>query len=157
MNDDNYTGNDNINRGYRDLEIWQDSIEFYVFVKYKIRELVNVPGKIKSNVENSVFYCSSNIAEGYSRRILKENIQYNTFALASLAENYSQVFALFRGKDIDKKWFDEYDHKHYVLENKIITYNKSLLKQLRNKNDWNNDYLIKELIEHYGIEAEEEI
>jgi len=39
--------------------------------------------------------------EGYSRRGLKENIQFNNIALSSLAENYSQVFSLFEGNDID--------------------------------------------------------
>jgi len=118
MNEEIINRNKNINRGFRKLDVWRESIELYVFVKEKIRNLSSVPYKIKSQVEDSIFSCHSNIAEGYSRRGIKENIQYNTIALSSLSENYSQIFALYEGNDIDKKWFDEYDSKHYSLENK---------------------------------------
>jgi four helix bundle protein len=64
----------NINRGYRKLEVWQNSINLYVFVKNKIRELNNPPYKLRAQVEDSIFSCPSNIAEGYSRRGLKENM-----------------------------------------------------------------------------------
>jgi four helix bundle protein len=122
MNQELIERNKNINRGFRKLEVWQLAIEFYVFVKDKIRRLGDLPFKVKAQVEDSAFSCHSNIAEGYSRRGLKENIQFNNIALASLAENYSQVFALHKGRDIDSEWFDEYDKQHYKLENKLITY-----------------------------------
>jgi len=142
--------NKNINRGFRKLDVWMESIELYVFVKEKIRILNDVPFKIKAQVEDSIFSCSSNIAEGYGRRYLKESIQFNNIALASLAENYSQVYALLLGNDIQKEWFEEYDSKHYKLENKLINYNKAQIKQLKEKTDWRNDYVIKEVIQSYG-------
>ncbi len=40
------------------------------------------------------------------------------------------------------KWFDESDSKHYSLENKLINYNKSQIKQLKEKSNWRNDYVI---------------
>lgn len=113
MDDDILNRNKNLNRGFRKLEVWQESIAFYVFVKEKIRNLDSVPFKIKAHVEDSAFSCHSNIAEGYCRRSLKESIQFNNIALSSLGENYSQVFALFKANDIDKVWFDLYDSKHY--------------------------------------------
>ena len=139
----------NINRGYRKLEVWQEAVAFYAFVKEKVRALNNVPFKIKAQAEDSAFSCHSNIAEGYCRRSLKESIQFNNIALSSLGENYSQLFALLMAKDIDKIWFDLYDSKHYSLENKLISYNKSQVQQLKSNSDWRDDYILREIIERY--------
>ena len=149
MNEEIINRNKNINRGYRKLEVWREAIELYVFVKNKIRNLNEVPYKVRAQVEDSAFSSPSNIAEGYSRRGLKENIQFNTISLASLSENYTQVFSLYEGEDIDKNWFDEYDRKHYSLENKLIKYNKSQIEQLKNNSDWRNDYIIRDIVESY--------
>jgi len=70
--------------------------------------------------------------------------------LSSLAENYSQIFALVSSGDIEKEWFDDYDKKHYSLENKLIQMNKTMISKL-DLNDWKNDYVIRELVEKYGI------
>ena len=149
MNEEIINRNKNINRGYRKLEVWQEAIELYVFTKAKIRKLNEVPYKVRAQVEDSIFSCHSNIAEGYGRRGLKENIQFNTVALSSLAENYSQVYSLFEGNDIDLEWFDKYDKLHYSLENKLIKMNKSLIEKI-NDPDWKNDYIIREGHELYA-------
>jgi len=154
MNEEIINRNKNINRGYRKLEVWQEAIELYVFVKTKIRQLKEVPYKVRAQIEDSAFSCPSNIAEGYSRRGLKENIQFNTIALSSLAENYTQVYALYEGKDVEQDWFDEYDTKHYALENKLISYNKSQILQLKNNSEWRSDYVMREAIEKYREEIE---
>jgi len=57
---------------------------------------------------------------------------------------------LYEGEDIGKAWFDEYDSRHYSLENKLINYNKSQIAQLKEKVDWKADYIIKEIVEQYG-------
>jgi len=140
----------NINRGFRKLEVWREAIELYVFVAKKIRTLVSVPFKVRAQVEDSIFSVHSNIAEGYSRRSLKEYIQFINISLSSLAENYSQVFALLSTNDIEREWFDEYDKRHYSLENKLIQMNKTMISKI-DKNEWKNDYEIRELVEKYGI------
>ena len=112
MDEELLNRNNNINRGYRKLEIWKEAIELYLFVKNKIRTLNKVTFKIKAQVEDLIYSVHSNIAEGYSRRSLKEYIQFINVALASLAENYSQIFTLHSSKDIDTKWFNDYDKKH---------------------------------------------
>jgi len=109
MDEELVNRNKNINRGYRKLEVWKEAIELYVFVTKKVRTLESVPFKVRAQVEDSIFSVHSNIAEGYSRRSLKEYIQFINISLSSLAENYSQIFALVSSDDIDKKWFDEYD------------------------------------------------
>lgn len=62
MNHEIINRNKNINRGYRKLEVWQEAIEFYVFVKKKVRKLNEVPFKIRAQVEDSAYSCPSNIA-----------------------------------------------------------------------------------------------
>ena len=70
-------------------------------------------------------------------------------ALSSLAENYSQIFALMTSGDIEKQWFDDYDKKHYSLENKSIQLNKTMIANI-DQNDWKKDYILRELIEKYN-------
>ncbi len=131
--------NRNINRGYRKLVVWQEAIELFVFVKKKLTSIKSILYKVKAQIEDSIFSVHSNIAEGHCRRHLKENIQFNTIALSSLGENFSQIFALLNSEDINKEWFDEYDQLHYSLENKLINLIKSFIKKLNN-GEWNKDY-----------------
>jgi four helix bundle protein len=65
---------------------WVESVELFKLVKKKIDALNNISFKPKAQVEDSSFSVSSNIAEGYSRRFIKENIQFNNIALSSLAK-----------------------------------------------------------------------
>jgi len=142
--------NKNINRGYRKLEVWNEAVELYAFVKKKITELKDLSYKTKAQIEDSALSISSNIAEGYCRRYLKENIQFNTIALASLGENYSQIFSLFNAEEIEEDWFKDYDMIHYSLENKLIKLNKTSIENLKTNYDWKNDYQVRELIEKYN-------
>ncbi|MBU1677782.1 MAG: hypothetical protein KKD86_02810, partial [Bacteroidetes bacterium] len=41
-------------------------------------------------------------------------------------------------------WFDDYDKLHYSLENKLIKLNQSYIQKLQNKEDWKDDYIIRE-------------
>ena len=143
--------NKNINRGYRNLDVWNESINLYAFVCKNILEKVsNVSFKVKSQIEDSIFSVSSNIAEGYCRRSLKENINFINIALGSLGENYSQVFNLFNAQKIIEELFIEFDKLHYCLENKLINFNKTMIEKLKKEQNWNNDYKLKEIIEKYG-------
>ena len=136
--------NRNINRGYRKLEVWQEAVELFGFVRKKIKSLNEISFKIKAQIEDSILSVSSNIAEGYCRRFLKENIQFNTYALSSLGENYSQIFTLLNSDDIDIEWFDLYDEMHYSLENKLISLNKKCIEYLEKDGEWKSDYIIKD-------------
>ena len=144
--------NKNINRGYRELEVWKEAVELFHFVREKLKTLDNLSFKVKAQVEDSIFSVHSNIAEGYCRRSIKDNIQYLAISLSSLGENYSQIFTLTNSGDIDIDWFKEYDKKHYSLENKLIKLNQTYISKMKAKEDWKNDYLIREIIESYGIE-----
>ncbi len=154
MNDifEKYVNNNkNINRGFRGLIVWQEAIKLFVFTKNKIKNIKTISFKTYSQIESSSFSIHSSIAEGYCRRHLKEYIQFINIALASLGENYSQLFALTISGDIEEEWFAEYDKMHYSLENKLIKLNKENIQKLENKGDWNDDYLIHEILENYNI------
>lgn len=71
--------------------------------------------------------------------------------MASLVENYSQIFALLNGNDIEEEWFDKYDSMHYSIENKLIAMNRSIISKIDQK-DWKNDYILREVIESYREE-----
>lgn len=144
MDEDRLNRNKNINRGFRKLIVWQESVDLYVFVKEKINNVKGLPFKLEAQILDSIFSVGSNIAEGYSRRSVKENINFNNYALGSLAENYSQIFTLMSSGEIDKPWFDNYDKKHYSIGNKLTNLNKSQLRKLKDNNNWNDDYLLRE-------------
>ena len=144
--------NKNINRGYRKLDVWNEGINLFVFVNDKLKISQNLSFKLKAQAEDSAFSVSSNIAEGYSRRGLKEYIQFINIALASLSENYTQIFALQKAGYLAEDWFIKYDDMHYSLENKLINLNRSLVGKLNDKAGWENNYLVKELKEQYGID-----
>jgi len=143
--------NKNINRGFRDLKVWKEAIELFSFVKDKLKTLDRVSFKVKAQVEDSIFSVHSNIAEGYCRRSLKENIQFLSIAMSSLGENYSQTFALTNSEDIDIIWFKEYDKKHYSLENKLIKLNRTYITKLKEKDDWKNDYILRDIVKKYDL------
>lgn len=145
------TRHKNINRGYRKLDVWKESIQLFAMVKKKLKITKTVSFKTKAQIEDSGLSVPSNIAEGYSRRHLKETIQFNSIALSSLSENYTQIIAFVASDDIETEWFEKYDKAHYSLENKLINYNKSILKKLIGKEEWNTDYRISEMVEAYGI------
>lgn len=128
--------------------MWQEGIELYVLVRTKLKLMNSIPYKIKAQIEDSILSCPSNIAEGYSRRSIKENINFVNIALTSLSENYTQLFALLSAGDLDNLWFEEYDKKHYSLENKLIQFNKSMIAKI-GQDKWKNDYILRELIEKY--------
>lgn len=143
--------NKNINRGYRELNVWKEAVELFYFVREKLKTLDNLSFKINAQVEDSIFSVHSNIAEGYCRRSIKENIQYLAISLSSLGENYSQIFTLTNSNDIDIDWFKEYYKKHYSLENKLIKLNQSYISKMKSKEEWKNDYILREIIENYNL------
>ncbi len=87
--------NRNINRGYRKLQVWQEAVELATFVRSLLKEKNYISLKIRAQIEDSILSVPSNIAEGYSRRSLKEYIRHLNISLSSLSENYTQFFVLF--------------------------------------------------------------
>jgi hypothetical protein len=66
----------NINRGYKQLRVWQDAINLYILV---CKHLSNFPFELKKTSGNAIDACHSisrNIAEGYCRRTTKDYLEF---------------------------------------------------------------------------------
>ena len=64
----------NINRGFRKLLVWQESIQIYVFVS---KVLSDLPFELKKSVANALDSSLSiqrNITEGYCRKSIKSDL-----------------------------------------------------------------------------------
>ncbi len=140
MGDEILERNKNLNRGFRKLLVWRESIELYVLEKKTLGQIKGISFKIRDQILASAFSISSNLAEGYCRKSIKEYIQFVNVALGSAGENYSQMFALLKSEEISKDRFDEFDKKHYSVENKLINLAKSLSKKMKTGQNWNSDY-----------------
>ncbi|HOI30247.1 MAG TPA: four helix bundle protein [Melioribacteraceae bacterium] len=131
--------NKNLNRSYRKLEIWKLAIELFR-IEYDLLSNLKIDLKLKSQILDSSFSVHSNITEGHSRRSKKELIRFIDIALSSLAENYSQMFALFNTGIISNNLFDLFDGKCFELENKLLKFIKSLIDKSVPDDDWRVDY-----------------
>ena len=139
MEDDVLERNKNLNRGFRKLNVWREAIDLYAFEKKLLDQIRSISFKIKDQILDSAFSISSNIAEGYCRRSIKEYIQFVNVALGSCGENYSQMYALLKSQEISNDIFDEFDKRHYSVENKLVNLAKALSKKLKTGKDWNSD------------------
>ena len=140
MDEKKLNRNRNVNRGFRKLVIWRKAIEIYQIVYEILKKNKEIPFKVRAQIEDSALSISSNIAEGYSRRTIKENLRFYEIALSSSAENYSQMFALnITGQILDDD-FDKYDYHLDELENKLINMNKDLISKLSSNKNWKSDY-----------------
>ena len=134
--------NKNLNRGFRKLRVWREAIELYAFEKKVFGQIKGISFKIKDQVLDSSFSVSSNLAEGYCRRSIKEYLQFVNVALGSAGENYSQMYALLKSGEISQTTFDEFDKRHYSVETKLINLVKSLARKMKTGQDWNSDYKV---------------
>jgi four helix bundle protein len=121
----------NINRGYKQLRVWNDSIDLYVI---SCHVLLNFPFELKKTAGNcidSVHSISRNIAEGYCRRGIKEYLNFLNIALASSGEFHSSLVSFLKANQISKENFEKLDELHYKTENALISLIKSLQIKLK--------------------------
>jgi hypothetical protein len=67
----------NINRGFKKLRVWQDSVSLYILA---CKMFTNFPFELKKVAANSIdaaHSISRNISEGYCRRSLKEYLNHH--------------------------------------------------------------------------------
>jgi len=132
----------NMNRGYRKLRAWQKAVELYVLICEKIKEIPGSPYRLIDQIMDAASSISSNIAEGYCRRSLKEYLHFLNIALGSSGEVYSRCYACFRAGQWSEKTFDEIDALHYEAENNLLR----LIESLQGKpvEDWHDNFSLRE-------------
>jgi|SRR5579872_2640424 len=142
-------GRRNKNRGYQQLRVWQESIDLYRLVCETFRPF---PFELKKVASQNIAAADSihrNIAEGYSRRSVREYIQFLHIALGSLAELVSGVTACHVVGQIDDTSFENIDSASFKLENGLLKL-VECLERKRDAGTWNDSLVVRELNALYG-------
>ena len=129
----------NINRGYKKLRVWQDSIQLYVLVANEFSGFPFELKKTAANVIDASHSISRNISEGYCRKGIKEYLNFLNIALASCGELHSSYYGCCKAGQISSESFEKIDVLHYKVENQLIKLIESLqAKQL--SGDWESSF-----------------
>ncbi len=118
----------NVNRGFEKLRVWNDSIELYTLTCQILSKFSFELKKIAANCIDASHSISRNIAEGYSRRSVKEYLNFLNIALGSSGEYYSCIMSFKKAKQISGEEFEQLDRLHYKTENELVQLIKSLNK-----------------------------
>jgi four helix bundle protein len=110
----------NKNRGYQQLRIWQDAVDFYKLNSEVFRKF---PYELKRVASQAIAASDSvhrNIAEGYCRRSIKEYLNFLYIALASLGESVSGLYAYEQARQLNEQDFKILNDLSYKLENGLL-------------------------------------
>lgn len=130
----------NKNRGFRNLEVWQNSVQLFVLINKVMKKLPYDLNKAKMNTLDAGHSILRNIAEGYCRRSLREYLQYLNVALGSCGELNSALIAFHTAGLISDEEFEIFDQLHYKTENQLLKLAESLQNKLQNNEPWNEFY-----------------
>jgi four helix bundle protein len=147
-------GRKNKNRGYQELRVWQDAIEYYALCCRVFRQFPRELLRVASNAITSSDSVHRNIAEGYCRRSIREYLSFLNIALGSLGESVSGLFACQRAQQITEEEFRQLDALAYKLENGLIKL-VGPLEQKREAGDWVDHLVVRESNAAYAAESED--
>ena len=136
-------GRKNINRGFKKLRVWQDSISLYTLACKIFRKFPFELKKVASNAIDAAHSISRNISEGYCRRSLKEYLNHLNIALGSCGEFHSSYCSFHQAGQISNEEFEELDALHYRVENGLIRLVGSLQKKQK-EGDWEDSFSFSE-------------
>ena len=140
----------NKNRGYQQLRVWEDAISYYARTCRVFRKFSYELKRVASQAIASSDSVHRNIAEGYCRRSIREYLQFLNFALGSLGESVSGLYAYREAKQITEDDFQELNALAYKLENGLLKLVQSL-EQKRDRGEWIDYLMVKESNATYGI------
>ena len=133
----------NKNRGYQQLRVWQDAMDYFV-ITYKVFR--NMPFELKKLASQAISSADSvhrNIAEGYCRRSLKEYLGFLNIALGSLGESVSGLHVYNKAQILPEANFVELDALSFKLENGLLRLVESLERK-QMTGDWIDHLVIEE-------------
>jgi len=139
----------NENRGYQQLRVWEDAINFYglscrVFKKFPYRL-----NRVASQAIASSDSVHRNIAEGYCRRSIREYLNFLNFALGSLGESVSGLHAYRAADQLAPEDFEKLDGLAYKLENGLLKWVESLERK-QMEGGWVEHLVVRESNAAYG-------
>ena len=129
----------NINRGFKQLRVWNDAVDLYILT---CKVMTTFPFELKktaSNCIDSAHSISRNIAEGYSRRSVKEYLNFLNIALGSSGECHSCLVSFHKANQISIEDYDQIDELQFKTENELIMLIKSLQKKMK-EGDWDDTF-----------------
>ena len=129
----------NINRGFKRLRIWQDSISLYVMACKIFSTFPFELKKVAANSIDAVHSVSRNISEGYCRRSLKEYLNHLNIALGSCGEFHSCYESFKQAGQIIEEEYEKLDQLHYKVENGLLKLMESLQKK-QSVGDWEDTF-----------------
>jgi len=129
----------NINRGFKRLRIWQDSISLYVIACKIFSTFPFELKKVAANSIDAVHSVSRNISEGYCRRSLKEYLNHLNIALGSCGEFHSCYESFKQAGQITEEEYEKLDQLHYKVENGLLKLMESLQKKQK-VGDWEDTF-----------------
>jgi four helix bundle protein len=139
----------NKNRGYQQLRVWNDAIEFYGMVCSVYRPFPYELKRVASQAIASADSVHRNIAEGYCRKSIREYLNFLNIALGSLGESVSGLHACRHANQIAVELFLPLDAQAFKMENGILKL-VEVLEQKRDKGDWIDSLVVRESNESYG-------
>ena len=139
----------NKNRGYQQLRVWQDAIDYYVLNTRVFRGFAYELKRVGSQAIASADSVHRNIAEGYCRRSIREYINFLYIGLASLGESVSGLHACRKADQLTEANFQNLDALAFKLENGLLKLVESLERKQMD-GDWVDSLIIKESNVAYG-------
>ena len=139
----------NKNRGYQQLRVWQDAIEYYAMTCRIFKAFQFELRRVGSQAVASADSVHRNIAEGYCRRSLREYLHFLYIALGSLGESVSGLYAYRNAEQIAESDFNGLNELSFKLENGLLKLVESLERK-QETGDWVDSLIIKESNLTYG-------
>jgi four helix bundle protein len=139
----------NKNRGYQQLRVWNDAIDYYAETCRVFRGFPYELKRVASQAIASSDSVHRNIAEGYCRRSIHEYLNYLNIAMGSLGESVSGLYAYRKAEQLAEEDFENLDSMGYKLENGLLKLVESLERK-REQGDWIDHLILKESNAAYG-------
>ena len=140
----------NKNRGYQQLRVWQDAIEYYRLSCGVYRKLPYELRRVASQAIASADSVHRNIAEGYCRRSIREYLHFLNIALGSLGESVSGLHAYRIAGQMAESDFALLNDLAYKLENGLLKLVESLERK-EMTGDWIDHLVVKESNAVYAV------
>ena len=143
----------NKNRGYQQLRVWQDSIEFYRLTSHVFRKFPYELNHVASQAISAADSSHRNIAEGYCRKSIREYLNFLNIALGSLGESVSGLHAYRNAGQLAEEDFITLNELAFKLENGLLRLVESLERK-KFDGDWIDTLIVKESNENYSEHSE---
>jgi len=139
----------NKNRGYQQLRVWNDVIDYFVMTCRVFRAFPSELRRVASQAIASADSVHRNIAEGYCRRSIREYLNFLNISLDSLGESVSGLQAYLRSGLLSESQFEEMNSLAFKLENGLLKLVESLERK-KLAGDWIDTLIINESNVAYG-------